>query len=246
MSMYIEGRRAVVEALRSGVPGKVVLLADNIQEAGIINEIERLAAAAKVAVRRASKRQLDERSDRGVHQGVIFEVREHRAIPAQEFLERLAGRRDCLVLALDHITDPGNLGAIARSAEVLGVSALLLPQRRTAMVNAAAYKASAGALAWMPIVRGNLSQELERFKKEGFWVVGADAGAPDLAWNAPLEGRLVVVVGSEGEGLSRLVKERCDTMVSLPTSGKVDSLNVAQAATVIAYEWNRRIALRGK
>jgi len=243
--MLIEGRRAVLEALRSGVPGRLLRIAENVQDAPVLREIEQLASESGVEVRRVSRHRLDADSERGAHQGVVLHIREPRDVSTAEMLRLVAGKKNCLVFALDHVTDPGNMGAIARSAEVLGVSALLVPPRRTAAINPAAYKASAGAFAWLPVIRGNLVSELEKFKKERFWVAGADAGARQLAWDAPLEGRLVMVLGSEGTGLSRLVRERCDFLVALPVSGQIQSLNVAQAATVFAYEWNRRLTDRG-
>ncbi|MDP2232850.1 MAG: 23S rRNA (guanosine(2251)-2'-O)-methyltransferase RlmB, partial [Actinomycetota bacterium] len=152
-----------------------------------------------------------------------------------------AGAKRSLIVALDHVTDPGNLGAVVRSAEVVGADAVLVAKRRTAPVGPAAYKTSAGAVAYLPIVQEtNLVRALEALKREGYWVAGASERAQQTVWDAPLEGRIVLVMGSEGTGLARLAEETCDFLVSLPVAGKVGSLNVAQAATALMFEWVRR------
>lgn len=222
------------------MPGQAVLLAESLRDAGVVDEIERLAKRRGIPVKRVSRQSLDARSVRGAHQGVAFEAEEYRFARLGDVLASVASRDRCLLIALDHVTDPGNLGAVVRSAEVAGASAVVVPKRRTAAVGPAAYKTSAGALSWLPVVQDNLAQAIEMCKQAGFWVAGADGSAPDTLWEAPLDGRLMLVLGSEGEGLSRLVRERCDYLVRLPVAGRVDSLNVAQAATVLAYEWIRR------
>lgn len=156
------------------------------------------------------------------------------------------GRASSLLIALDHVTDPGNLGAVVRTAEVVGADAVIVPSRRSAGVTPAAWKAAAGALAHVALVQEtNLVRSLKRLKDAGYWVAGATEHADQVAWDAPLEGRLVLVMGSEGEGLSRLTKEECDFLVRLPQAGRVGSLNVAQAATALAYEWMRRTQMSG-
>ncbi|MDZ4180244.1 MAG: 23S rRNA (guanosine(2251)-2'-O)-methyltransferase RlmB [Coriobacteriia bacterium] len=240
MSLYIEGRNAVIEALRSGIPGRRILVAEGVQDADAIREIERLATSRGLAIKYVPRRLLDERSERGAHQGVAFEAEEYRYVDLATVLGSIADAPDSLIIALDHVTDPGNLGAVVRTAEVAGADAVLVPKKRTAAIGPAAYKTSAGALAWIPVVRDNLATSLERLKEAGYWVAGADGAAPALAWDTPLEGRLVIVLGAEGQGLSRLVRERCDFLVRLPVAGKVDSLNVAQATSVLAFEWVRR------
>ncbi len=148
---------------------------------------------------------------------------------------------DSLIIALDHVTDPGNLGAVARSAEVVGADAVLVAKNRAAAVTPAAYKASAGALAHIALAQEtNIARSLARCKEAGYWIAGASEHAEQTAWEAPLEGRIVLVMGSEGEGLARLTRESCDFLVRLPQAGRVGSLNVAQATTALAYEWLRR------
>lgn len=240
MSALIEGRRAVIEALRAGTPVTTVVCAEG-SGGNSMDEIRRLAAARGITVRMEPRRLLDERSARGAHQGVLAEAAPYVYAELGDVLMRVGKRPESLVIVLDHITDEGNLGAVARSSEVAGADALVIPKARSASIGPVAYKASAGALSHLPVARvANIVRALQQLKEAGYWVAGASAEADTLAWDAPLEGRLALVVGSEGRGLSRLVEETCDLRVRLPVAGAVDSLNVAQAATVLAFEWVRR------
>ena len=237
----VEGRNAVFEALRAGVPLRKILIAEGTKPDRTLDEIARLANAAGVRVRRAPRRELDGMSERGAHQGVIAEAAPYRFATLDDVLARAHGKPASLVIALDHVTDPGNLGAVVRTAEVVGADGVLVAKRRSAAVTPATYKASAGALAHIALAQEpNLVRALERCKQDGFWIAGASEHAEQTAWEAPLEGRVVLVMGSEGEGLARLTREACDFLVRLPQAGKVGSLNVAQAATALAYEWLRR------
>jgi len=151
------------------------------------------------------------------------------------------GKKNALIVALDHITDAGNMGALLRSAEVVGATGALIPNKRAAPVNEAVYRTSAGAVDYLKIAReANLVNALKRLKSEGFWIAGATEHARQTIWEAPLEGRIVLVMGSEDTGLARLTREVCDFEVKLPVRGFTQSLNVAQAFTAIAYEWLRR------
>jgi len=151
------------------------------------------------------------------------------------------GKKHALIVALDHITDAGNMGAIVRSAEVVGATGVLIPNKRAAPVNEAVYRTSAGAIEYLKVAReANLVAALKRLKDENFWIAGATEHAKQDLWQAPLEGRIVLVMGAEDTGLSRLVRETCDFEVKLPQRGFTPSLNVAQAFTALAYEWFRR------
>lgn len=239
--MQLEGKNAVAEALRAGMPLKQVLIAEGTAADRAMQEIERRAAEASVAVHHVARRQLDSRSERGAHQGVIAEAAPFEHTPIEHVIGATEGETNALVIALDHVTDPGNFGAVVRTAEVVGAAAVIMQSRRSAALTPAAWKAAAGAFAHVPIVReANLVRLLEQLKQEGFWIAGASEHASQSVWQAPLEGRIVLVMGSEGGGLSRLTEERCDFLVSLPQVGKIGSLNVAQATTAIAYEWLRR------
>jgi len=223
------------------MPVRRVLIAEGTQPDRTLDEIARRAGEAGVDVARVPKRQLDAKSERGAHQGVLAEAAPYPYASLDDVLKRAEGKKRSLVIALDHITDPGNLGAIVRTAEVVGAEGVLVAKKRAAAVTPAAYKSSAGALAHVALAQeANLVRSLVRCKEAGFWVAGASEHASQSVWDAELDGRIVLVMGSEGEGLARLTRETCDFLVGLPQAGKVGSLNVAQATTAIAYEWLRR------
>lgn len=239
--LVIEGRNAIVEALRAGMPIKRIMIADGVKADRVLDEITRRAGELGVAVATTRKRELDAKSERGAHQGVLAEAAPYAFASLGDVLTRSADKPRSLIIALDQVTDPGNLGAIVRTAEVVGADGVLITKRRAAAVTAAAYKSSAGALAHVMLAQeANLVRSLERCKEAGFWIAGASERASQSVWDAPLEGKIVLVMGSEGEGLARLTRETCDFLVSLPQAGNVGSLNVAQAATAISYEWLRR------
>ena len=249
MTDYIEGRRPLIEALRADMPISFVLMADNIKKDSLLSDIERKCRQRAIEVKKVPKKKLDDLSERGSHQGVMgaakpFEYAGIRdiATAAQAYAAQHDGR--ALVVVLDHITDAGNLGAIIRSADAVGASGIIIPSKRAACVGAATYKSSAGAVSHMPVVRvANISDALERLKKEGFWIAAASEQANDTIWSANLKGKIAFVMGNENQGVSRLVLENCDFAVSLPMQGKVGSLNVAQAFTACAYEWLRQNTL---
>jgi 23S rRNA (guanosine2251-2'-O)-methyltransferase len=243
VSEIIEGRNAVLEMLRSGQGLQRVLLARGVKPNPTLDEIRRLANAASVRVVDVDRTELDRLSARGAHQGVAAEVAPFRFAALSDVLKRTAGKDTSLIVVLDHVTDPGNFGAVVRSVEVAGGDAVIVAKDRSASVTAVVHKSSAGATVHLPIVRVvNIRQTLQELKDAGFWVVGASEKAEQLAWDAPLEGRIALVMGAEGSGLSRVVQEACDFLVRLPVRGQVDSLNVAQATTVLAFEWVRRLA----
>lgn len=237
----IEGRNAVIEALRAHMPLTRILIAEGTKPDRTLDEITRRAGEAGIPVERASKRALDAKSERGAHQGVLADAKPYPFATLDAVLAGAAGKKQSLIIALDHVTDPGNLGAVVRTAEVVGADGVLVAKRRSAAVTPAAYKSSAGALAHVLLAQeANLVRSLERCKEAGFWIAGASEIAKQTAWDAALDGRIVLVMGSEGEGLARLTQETCDFLVRLPQAGKVGSLNVAQAATALSYEWLRR------
>lgn len=246
MADYTEGKRPIVEALRTHVPMKCILMADNVQRDSLINDILRKAKKYDVPVKSISRKKLDEISERGSHQGVMAETKPFDYVNVTTILEaaeKSAAEHDgrALIVVLDHLTDAGNLGAIARSAESVGACGIIIPNKRAAHVTAATYKSSAGAIAHIPVSQvANISTCLDRLKKEGFWVAAATEHAQEYVWDANLKGRIVLVMGNEGEGVSRLVLESCDFGVKLPQVGDISSLNVAQASTACMYEWLRQ------
>ncbi len=240
-SDLIEGRRAVEEALGAGVPLKSALV--QIQSLDADPALERLAqrlGAAGVSVERVPRNRLDQLSSHGAHQGVIVRAKPFQYAELGDVIAA-AGKGNALVLVLDHVTDEGNFGAIVRTAEVVGAAGVVIAKARSASVGVGAYKTSAGAVLHIPIAQvSNLARAVEELKAAGFWACASTEHATDDVWSAPLAGRVALVMGSEGEGISRLVLEKCDFACKLPQRGRVESLNVAQACTVMCYEWLRR------
>lgn len=240
MSEVIEGRNAVLEALRAGMPISAVLVSESSGEKGL-EEIVREAHDQGITVDRVPKRELDDLSVRGAHQGVVARFSTFRFTELGEIVSSCAQADRALVVALDSVTDPQNLGAIARTVEAAGGDGLIITKRRSASVGPASFKASAGALAHLPVAREpNLVRALEQLKGEGFWVVGASEDARESLWDLDMPEKMALVVGSEGSGLARLTMETCDLLVRVPVRGKTESLNVGQATTAIVYEWLRR------
>ncbi len=236
---FIEGRRAVTEALRAGFPVKRALVAEGEGKDAALGQLVDYLHAAGVPVITRPRAELDAISAHGAHQGIVLEV---GAFPYAELSDIVAraGEGPALVVVLDHVTDAGNFGAIVRSAEVVGAAGVVIANKRAAEVTVATYKTSAGAVMHLPIARvPNIARALEDLKQAGFWCVGASEHAEGSCWESPLTGRIALVMGSEGEGISRLVLETCDDLTRLPQRGVTESLNVAQATTALAYEWLR-------
>lgn len=242
MADRVEGRHAVEELLRSGRRVLSVHVLDSPGKDGApLDRIVRLAVEAGVPVQRVGRHELDRESERGAHQGVIAVAESFRYTPLAALLQASVGASSSLLFALDHVTDPGNLGAVVRTADVVGAAGVLVAKDRAAEMTASACKAAAGAAESVPVAREpNIARALEQCKEAGYWIAGASEHADTLAWDAPLEGRLVLVLGAEGSGLSRLVERTCDMLVRLPVVGRVGSLNVSNAAAVLAFEWLRR------
>ncbi len=237
----VEGRNPVLEALRSGREVTEVLVARGVERGGPVARVREEADRRGIPVKEVSRSELDSMSARGVHQGVVARTAGFAYTPLEEVLAAGSDRPDSCIVVLDHVTDPGNLGAVVRSAEAFGVAAVVIPSRRAASMDSVALKAAAGAAEHVPVVRVvNVARTLEALKRHGYWVAGASEHASDDSASAPLDGRIALVAGAEGEGLSRLVTERCDFLVRIETPGRTPSLNVAQAVTVLLYEHHRR------
>jgi 23S rRNA (guanosine2251-2'-O)-methyltransferase len=237
----VEGRNAVHELLASGRKVTRLFVLEGTRHGDPLDELSSAARAAGVPVEPASRRDLDRISERGAHQGVVAIVEPYRYASLEQVLAAAPETGPALIVALDHVTDPGNLGAVIRTAEVAGAAGVIVPKDRAAAMTPSALKAAAGAAEHLPVCRvANLVQALEKFKEAGFWVVGATESAQAEAWDAPMEGRIVLVMGAEGTGLARLTERACDLLVRLPVRGKVSSLNVSAATAVLAYEWLRR------
>jgi 23S rRNA (guanosine2251-2'-O)-methyltransferase len=206
-----------------------------------LDEIRRRAGEAGVRVEEVPRRDLDAMSARGAHQGVVAFAEPFAYAPLADVIAAGTAAPRSLVVVLDHVTDPGNLGAVARTCEAVGAHALVVPKERSAPVTAVAEKAAAGALSYLPLVQvPNVVRALKELKEAGYWVAGADEKASEDVWDAALDHHLVLVAGAEGTGMARLTRETCDFLVRLPVLGHVGSLNVAQAVTALSYEWLRR------
>ena len=237
----IEGRRAAAEALRTGFPIKRALVAAGDTDGSFSHLVEDVAAVG-IPIKRVSRADLDAVSSHGAHQGIVLEAASFPYAELDDVIEH-AGEGPALVVVLDHVTDAGNFGAIVRTAEVVGAAGVVIASKRAAEVNAGAFKTSAGAVMHIPIARvPNIARALDDLKAAGFWAVGASEHADAVCWDSPLEGRVALVMGSEGEGISRIVLESCDLLTKLPQRGLTESLNVAQATTALCYEWMRRNA----
>lgn len=237
--LMIEGRRAVAEALDTGVKLTRAYVSAPDGDASLQELMSRLEAA-NVPIEEVSHRELDARSSHGAHQGIMVKCAPFAYASVRDIINR-AGEGPALVVLLDHVTDEGNFGAIVRSAEVAGADGVIIANARAAQVGVGAMKTSAGALLHIPVAQvPNLVQAMQELKDAGFWCCAATEHAEEDVWHAPLEGRICLVMGSEGSGISHLVLSKCDFAVRLPQRGHVESLNVAQAATVLCYEWLRR------
>jgi 23S rRNA (guanosine2251-2'-O)-methyltransferase len=228
------GVHPVEEALRSGRSVETLHLADNAR-GGRLRALEELARARGVAVRRVDARALDRLAGGGVHQGVAAEVAARPALELDDVLAGLTGRAEALLVVLDGVQDPHNLGAVVRNAALTGAAAVLIPKDRSSAVTPVVDKVAAGGLEHVPVVRvGNVAQALRRLKEEGFWVFGA-AGEPAAADydQVDFSGRAVLVLGEEHGGLRRLTRELCDRLVRIPSTGVIDSFNLGTASGII-------------
>ena len=239
---YIEGRRAAAETLRTGFPVKRALVAKGLEQDRDIVRLTDELAAANIPVKYVPRAQLDALSSHGAHQGIALETAPFPYATMQDVIAN-AGDGPALVVVLDHVTDAGNFGAIVRSAEVVGAAGVVIANKRAAEVTITTYKTSAGAVMHLPIAQvPNLARALDDLKAASFWAVGASEHAAETCWETDLTGRVALVMGSEGEGISRLILEQCDLLTKLPQRGQTESLNVAQAATALCYEWLRQNA----
>jgi 23S rRNA (guanosine2251-2'-O)-methyltransferase len=233
----VVGRNPVWEALQAGLPVKAAYVIEGAQRDDRLRDIFKLTATGGLALLEVSRSELDRLTDGAVHQGVALRLPPFDyADPADVLADALAS--DGLVVACDQITDPHNLGAIVRSAAAFGAVGVVIPERRSAQLTAAAWKASAGAAAHIPVAKAtNLNRCLTDAAAAGCLVLGlAGEAETDLAELDDLTGPIVLVVGSEGAGLSHLVRQHCDVLVRIPLSGPVESLNASVAAGVALYE----------
>jgi len=234
--LKIEGRNAVIETFRSGKTVDKLYILDGSGE-GPIHSIIREAKKGDTIINFVSKERLDQISETGKHQGVIAIVAAYKYATIEDILENAKSKGEApFIILLDNIEDPHNLGAIIRTANLAGAHGVIIPKRRAVGLTATVAKTSAGALNYTPVAKvTNLSATIETLRKEGMWFVCADMEG-ELMYQLDLKGSIGLVIGSEGQGVSRLVKEKCDFMAAIPMKGDIDSLNASVAAGVLAYE----------
>lgn len=232
----IEGRNAVIEALRSEKPIDKLYILDGCQD-GPVMTIKRMAKSKDIFVKYVAKERLDQMSDTGHHQGVIAMAAAYEYAEVEDILEKAKEKGEApFIFLLDNIEDPHNLGAIIRTANLVGAHGVIIPKNRAVGLTATVARTSAGALNYTPVARvTNLSKTIDELKKEGLWFVCADMGGETM-YKLNLTGPIGLVIGNEGEGVSRLVREKCDFIASIPMKGDIDSLNASVAAGVLAYE----------
>jgi len=233
----IEGRNAVIEALRAGTAiDKIYLVKGETDKT--LGHIASKARAAGVVVVDADRRKLDAMSRTHAHQGVIALAAVREYVSVQSLLDAAAAKGEKpLLVVCDEISDPHNLGAILRTAECAGAHGVIIPKRRSAGLTAVVAKTSAGAVSYLPVARvANITALLKELKEQGVWIFGTAAEGTTPLYQADLKGPAAIVIGSEGDGMTRLAKENCDFLVSIPMKGRISSLNASAAAAVLLYE----------
>ncbi|WP_265446870.1 23S rRNA (guanosine(2251)-2'-O)-methyltransferase RlmB [Acetivibrio straminisolvens] len=237
----IEGRNSVFEAIKSGRTINKILVQKGEKE-GSIRNIIAMAREKGIVVQETDKSNLDKISATHAHQGIIAYVAFKDYVEVDDILEIARSKgEDPYIIILDGITDAYNLGSILRTADAVGAHGVIIPKRRAIGLNAAVSKASAGAIEYVPVARvTNISQTIEYLKKKNVWVVGTDLSGEKSFFESDLKGPLALVIGSEGEGMGRLVAEKCDFIVNIPMQGKISSLNAAVAGAIIMYEIRRQ------
>lgn len=234
---YVAGRNPVLEILKTDREvEKLYVLKGELQ--GSINKIIGIAKDRNIVIQQVDKNKLDSLSDGNVHQGVVALVTSYNYVSIDDILKRAKEKNQPpFIIILDGLEDPHNLGAIIRTAECAGVHGVIIPKRRSAQVNQTVYKSSAGAVEHMLVAKvNNIVNTIGELKDNGLWVYGADMDGTDYHFNTSLKGPIALVIGSEGKGLSRLVKEKCDVLVKIPMLGKISSLNASNAASILIYE----------
>lgn len=232
----IEGRNAVIEAYRAGRPIDKLFIQDGCQD-GPIMTIKREARKRDTLIKYVSRERLDQMSETGKHQGVIAYAAAYEYAGVEDMLRLARERGEApFLFLLDNIEDPHNLGAMIRTANLAGAHGVIIPKNRAVGLTAAAARASAGALNYTPVAKvTNLAKTIEDLRAEGLWFVCADMDGTPM-YELDLKGAIGIVIGSEGEGVGRLVKEKCDFTAAIPMKGNIDSLNASVAAGVLAYE----------
>lgn len=232
MEDKIIGRNPVMEAIRSDREIDKILIKKGGYEGSMV-QIVKKAKSKGIIIQEADKQKLDSIADGGNHQGVIAFAAAHEYVSVEEMLASANGK---MIIICDKITDPHNLGSILRSANCVGAAGVIIPKRNGVGLNSVVAKTSAGAVEYTPVARvTNIAQTIDKLKDDGYWVAGADMNGKSM-YSADLTGKIALVIGSEGDGISKLVKEKCDFTVNIPMFGEINSLNASVAAAVLMYE----------
>ncbi|WP_427340415.1 23S rRNA (guanosine(2251)-2'-O)-methyltransferase RlmB [Caloranaerobacter sp. DY30410] len=240
----IEGRNPVLEALKSDRNIEKIMIAKGAEK-GSVKKIKAIAKERGIVIQYVDRNKLDSISVTNSHQGVIAIASDYEYKTVEDILKYAESRNeDPFIIILDGIKDPHNLGAIMRTAECAGVHGIIIPKRRSVGLTPVVAKSSAGAIEYLPVAKvSNIVYTMEKLKEKGVWICAADMDGESNYYEKDLKGPLAIVIGSEGEGISRLVKERCDFLVKIPMKGNVTSLNASVAASILIYEVLRQRSL---
>ncbi|TCO75034.1 23S rRNA (guanosine2251-2'-O)-methyltransferase [Marinisporobacter balticus] len=236
----IEGRNPVMEALRADREIDKIMITKGAE--GSVKKIIGMAKDKGIIIQYVEKQKLDQISESHAHQGVIAFVAAHTYVEIEDILKKAEEKNeDAFIIILDEITDPHNLGSVMRTADAAGVHGIIIPKRRSVGLTGVVAKTSAGAIEYVPVAKvSNIAQTIELLKKEGVWIVGADMAGQKKHYEEDMKGKIALVIGSEGEGIGRLIKEKCDFLVNIPMKGKIGSLNASVAASILMYEVMRQ------
>lgn len=240
-SNQIEGRNPVKEALKAGRTIEKILVSKG-ELSGSIREILGIAKEQKLVLQYVERSKLNEMSVSHAHQGVIAIASAHTYVEVADIIKKAEQKEeDGFIIILDEITDPHNLGSILRTADACGAHGVIIPKRRSVGLTPVVAKSSAGAIEYMPVAKvSNIAQTIDYLKKEGYWIAGAEMGARQYYYETNLKGSIVIVIGSEGKGIGRLIREKCDFLLGIPMLGNVSSLNAAIAGAILMYEVRRQ------
>lgn len=237
----IEGRNPVLEALKAEREMDKILIAKGAEQ-GSVQKIIGAAKERGIPIQYVERQKLDQLSQSHSHQGIIAFVAAYRYAEVEDILDKAAQKGEApFIVILDEITDPHNLGSILRTANAAGVHGVIIPKRRAVGLTAVVAKTSAGAIEYVPVAKvSNLAQTIDTLKDKGLWVVGADMDGQNTYYEQDLTGNTALVIGSEGQGIGRLIKEKCDFIVRIPMKGQLSSLNASVAASLMMYEVMRQ------
>ena len=237
----IEGRNPVMEALRSDREIDKIFIAKGAEQ-GSVQKIIGMAKDKGIPIQYVERQKIDQLSESHAHQGVLAYVAAYEYSDVDDIIKSAEKRGEApFIIILDEITDPHNLGSVIRTANAAGAHGIIIPKRRSVGLTAVVAKTSAGALEYVSVAKvSNIAQTIDSLKEKGIWIVGADMEGTQTYYRADLTGKIALVIGSEGKGIGRLIKEKCDFLVNIPMKGEVGSLNASVAASIIIYEVMRQ------